>query len=352
MQILVLDIAASEGGAMSVLKNFYNYVREHGGEHNWTFFLSDRHVEETENIRVRCFPEVKASHLRKLLFDFGYGRELVRAENPDVVLSLQNTVVWGVKVPQVDYIHQALPFQREKKFSFLKREERDIAVRQHLIGAVIKQSARRAERVVVQTEWMKDAVCASVGKDRELVTVIYPPYEREGGGMSQDWSSTEFFYPTGDYIYKNVGCIVQARALLPEGLREKCRVEVTLPAGQHEELDCIGSISHGAVLKKLGGGTLIFPSHIETVGLPLIEARAMKTMILAADCPYAREILEGYENVVFFDPFRPEQLAERMKEVMTGALQRKEPDRTGVRPRCMCGTWRELLELLEEAAPG
>jgi glycosyltransferase involved in cell wall biosynthesis len=46
---------------------------------------------------------------------------------------------------------------------------------------------------------------------------------------------------------------------------------------------------------------VIFPSEIETFGLPLIEARSTNTPVLAIDLPYAREVLNGYANVKYFE---------------------------------------------------
>lgn len=44
---------------------------------------------------------------------------------------------------------------------------------------------------------------------------------------------------------------------------------------------------------------LLFPSYIETFGLPLLEAAMTGMPIIAADLPYSREVLDGYEGVTF-----------------------------------------------------
>ena len=62
------------------------------------------------------------------------------------------------------------------------------------------------------------------------------------------------------------------------------------------------------------GGTLIFPSYIETVGLPLLEARSCNTMVLASDTPFAHECLAGYHKARFFPPFEAYELAEKILE--------------------------------------
>ena len=66
-----------------------------------------------------------------------FNKKFVKNLNPDVVLSLQNIITFGLKVPQAVYIHQSIPFQNSKKFSFLKSKERGLAVIQYLIGAII-----------------------------------------------------------------------------------------------------------------------------------------------------------------------------------------------------------------------
>jgi len=58
---------------------------------------------------------------------------------------------------------------------------------------------------------------------------------------------------------------------------------------------------------------LLFPSVLESFGLPLIEAAAFGTPVFAADLPYAHEVLDGYGNVSFADPGVPEQWADLLR---------------------------------------
>ena len=56
MNILVYDIAAEEGGAVSVLKAFYEQHKE-DKQNRYVYLLSTYHLEETDNITViirRC----------------------------------------------------------------------------------------------------------------------------------------------------------------------------------------------------------------------------------------------------------------------------------------------------------
>ena len=54
---------------------------------------------------------------------------------------------------------------------------------------------------------------------------------------------------------------------------------------------------------------LDFPSLLETYGLPLLEAALHNTPILSANLNYAREVLDTYEKVIYFDPFNPKEFS-------------------------------------------
>ena len=62
----------------------------------------------------------------------------------------------------------------------------------------------------------------------------------------------------------------------------------------------------------------------DLIHVPLAEARQLGTVILASDCPFCHEVLEGYENAYYFHPFREEELAELMEQVICGKIKPKE----------------------------
>jgi len=75
----------------------------------------------------------------------------------------------------------------------------------------------------------------------------------------------------------------------------------------------IGSLTREEVFDFYAKSTLIFPSYIETVGLPLLEAKMHWTPIIASDSAFSHEILDGYDKVEFFEAFDYRQLSSKMK---------------------------------------
>ena len=60
-------------------------------------------------------------------------------------------------------------------------------------------------------------------------------------------------------------------------------------------------MSREEVFERYTNSILIFPSYVESFGLPLLEARLSGTYILASDRSFSREILEGYDKASFFE---------------------------------------------------
>lgn len=324
MRVVVNDIAASTGGALSILRDFYSYISEYDKENEWIFLLGDNYIEPKDNIKVITLPEIKKSKKKKLVFDFFKGKGYIESLKPDVVFSLQNIITFGLKCPQVVYVHQPLPFQRTRNFSLLNGKERTLAIYQHIIGRIIKKSAKCADKVIVQTKWMKKAVMEQAGVLEDKIINILP----EVGDISEYrieniWDNHKFFYPTGNAIYKNNNCIYDACRILESRGMKGFSVKITtqLKGEKAPNVEYLGRIPREQVLAEYNNSTLLFPSYIETYGYPMAEARQMGTLIIASDCPFSREVLEGYKNAYFFDPFDAEALADYMEKIIKGDLK-------------------------------
>ncbi len=346
MKIVINDIAASIGGALTILRSFYQFIKQHDTENEYVFLLSDYYIEETANIRVLVFPEVKKSKAKKMLFDFLTGKNVINQLSPDYVLSLQNIITYGVKARQGVYIHQAIPFQRAKRFSFLKKEEREFAVYQWVIGAIIKLSARCANDIFVQTNWMKRAVGEMAGVEEQKIHVVPVTAQPFPVVDKATFQNNVFFYPaTVESIYKNHICIYDAIHKLNEAGIIDFEVILTLDKTPAQNIRYAGKLSREEMAVLYQSTILLFPSYIETVGLPLEEAKSFGTLIFAADCEYAHEVLDSYENVFFFDPMDSEELATLMKQVIDC---RFAPQSVAIQQREAMNTWQIVLEAIKD----
>ena len=145
--ILVLDVAADSGGALTVLNEYYDRLKN-DADNRYVFCLSVADLPAADGVEIRRFPWVKRSWFHRLWFDHVTLKRLIRRERPDRILSLQNLGVSGVSCPQTVYLHQPLPFCGIR-FSFWRYPK--FCAYQHLIAHRIFRSVRRADRVILQT---------------------------------------------------------------------------------------------------------------------------------------------------------------------------------------------------------
>lgn len=329
MRILVNDTAAVNGGALSVLNEFYQYAKnaDNGKKIDWVFLLSEKLFEETSNIKIIILEKGRLKWIKRLWIDNYLLKKICVDNNIDGVISFQNTASFTCKLPQLVYMHQIIPFQKEKNFSFSKKNEFLYAVYQHIVGKLIKHSMRVANLVVVQASWIKQMVIEQTGIKSENVIVNginYIPTEIKTSNRRVSALSAQFFYPAFECCYKNQDIVRFACAILERnGVRANVILTVESNETESDLIHNIGSIPHESVMRLMMESTLIFPSYIETVGLPLVEGMSVNALILAADCQYAHETLGDYPNAYYFDPFNPAELANLMGKVITGEITKK-----------------------------
>lgn len=345
MRIIVNDLAASASGALIVLKSFYRYVRENDNENEYIFLLSDKYLEETERIKILVISEVKKSGFHKLYFDFIKGKKIIKEQKPDYVISLQNIITFGCRCKQAVFVHQAIPFQSIKKFSFIKPEERGYAFYQYIVGYFIKKSIKIADNVFVQTKWMKEAVIKQCNITEERIHVI-PSEIKIDSSYRYLLKENQFFFPAAfESVYKNQKCIYEAASLLKEKGLTDFKIVLTLEKKHRKVFGCefVGLLNKAEVFELYSNSILLFPSFIETVGLPLVEAMSVGALIFVADCEYSREILNGYKNSYFFDPFKPEQLAQLMERAIGGQIDLYHEEKSIINNE---ESWSLLLKIL------
>ncbi len=310
---------------MSVLNNFYHEVLNTSDENEWIFLLGDKYLKETSNIRIITFPDVKSSWSKRLKFELFTGKNIINKFDPDIYLSLQNTVTLGVNCKKFVYIHQVLPFQKEKNFSFFKKSERIYAIYQKFIGGIIRYTVKKSKAdIIVQSKWLKRIFAEEFPSNN--TTTVSPKISHLGNIKREDnQGDNYFFYPASDLLYKNHKLIYQAVDILEKKGFQNFKVILTINSPKNfidnkNKYVFLGKIDKEDVWKYYMKSTLIFPSYIESYGLPLKEAKMCGSAIFASKTEFSKEILENYPNSFFFDVSDAEELATLMEKKITKEL--------------------------------
>ena len=234
MKIMVFDVPAESGGALSVLNEFYNELKLNQ-ENEYFFVLSLPEFKETSNIKVLRFPWVKKSWGHRLFFDHVIAPRLIKEYEIEQVLSLQNVIIPYTSVYQSVLVHNALPFS---EFRFRWREDKLIWVYQNIIGKIIVKSVKKADHIIVQTNWMKKKLVEQLKINADSIEIIKPKVDLEIKEFFQKTkeSFSTFFYPASGVVFKNHKVIVDACLKLKEDGINEYTVIFTLNGDENKQI--------------------------------------------------------------------------------------------------------------------
>lgn len=330
--VLICDVHASESGALAILTDLYRQLRAYEDKTvTWVMVVSTPQYQPTENIRVERYPWVKNSWGHRYFFDHITIRRILKRYQPEQVLSLQNGAIPFKSGRQTVYLHQAL-FLTEYPLEIRKDGVR-LWFYQNVMSRLMFRSLRKVDTTVVQTRWMRDGLIAKAGIEQEKILIQPPDITCNNIGTHRDTPENRrrLFYPAIGVSYKNHETLLKALKFAQDrGLGDYELILTIRPdenpyarrlaayARQHGlPVAFGGQLPREQVFELYAKSTLVFPSCIESFGLPLLEARMTGSPVIAADFSFSREILAGYEKAVFFQGKNAEELGALLLTEMT-----------------------------------
>lgn len=310
---VVYDVAASSSGALGILEDCYEEALRDNGN-SYVFLTSTDDLRSLKNVEVRSYPWVKTSWFHRLFFDWIVGPRIVRQIKPSSILSLQNTVMPRVCIPQIVYEHNCLPKAFcETRFSLL--QEPNLWIRQNILGGIITRSLKKADAVVVQSQWMKERCVKKLGIPPQKVSVRIPQLKHLPEHRYPVQRKPVFFYPATCLPFKNHQLILEACRLLNSDISaDRYKIIFTLSGSENNKMqrmkktaeeeglpiEFAGWKSREEVYLLYSQTTLLFVSELESLALPLYEAKRVGAPIIAPDQPYAHEALDGESSTCWF----------------------------------------------------
>ncbi|HET8741756.1 MAG TPA: glycosyltransferase family 1 protein [Gaiella sp.] len=200
------------------------------------------------------------------------------------------------------------------------------------------RGARRADRVIVISEWTRGRVIDRLGLDPERVHAIHLAVDHERFTPDPAVQREAFLlYPARPWPHKNHARLFEAFARL-RAERPQLRLVLTgvghdarrLPEGV-EDRGGVTSAELVALYRR--AAAVVFPSLYEGFGLPPLEALACGCPVASSNAGALPEVLG--DAAVLFDPHDPEAIAEGVSE----ALERA-PELSALGPqRAAAFTW-------------
>lgn len=281
---------------------------------------------------------------------------MLRGRGFDVLFSFANTGPLFPGCRQVLYMQQAVPYTDYKP----SRHKLRWLLYVWAFRVLIALAQWGSDIIVVQTAWliepMRRSVLNSIPAGRYRVVppglpptdqTALPEDEREIRLLARLETMKAagrrlLFYPAFPAPYKHVPYLLEAMRLLGEKTDVPFSLVLTLDEGTPEYFPSKADIFDAFVNTGLGRETvvfagglsrravsrmyqlsdvLVFPSLVESFGLPLLEAVACGLPVVACETPFAREICAG--AALYADPGNPAEFAECLLPLLTQEAERQ-----------------------------
>jgi glycosyltransferase involved in cell wall biosynthesis len=287
---------------------------------------------------------------------------LVKRIKAHALLSLSNQSTIGPRVPTIVLFHQPKIIKSLSWHSGSLREFCRLAVLRGLFFA----GALGSSKVLVQTESVTSALTRKFPSLRNLVRTIpsgvseRPPsgvVRTEIRAQIERSSGPRILYVANAHHQKNHFRLIEAFAKLRRKLPD-CSLLLTLPGrdgqqfhgptglrylekihesaracGVESSIEWLGPLASIEVYHALQNADLmVFPSLLETFGIPLVEAMLNGCPIAAADRPYAHDV--AGDAAAYFNPENTDEMCwvlhdlltapDRLESLRQAGLKRKE----------------------------
>ncbi len=364
-KIIISGVNLIEGGPLTVLRDCVDAAVQHlSGEWEIIVLVHDKALIRTMGVTVLEFPLSKRSWLRRLYYEWWFFRRLSKKLNPDFWLSLHDITPFVGSCPQAVYCHNATPFYRIISAREIWLDPKLLMFSlfyRYLYGIGI----HRNKFVIVQQEWLRREF-KQLFKVPNIV-VAYPVSHVEQVKVPLQSTPRDkyiFIYPSLPRVFKNIELLCDAVKILNLQGISGFEVRLTVDGSENRYatyllkkyastpgLQFIGrQTRQEMVAQYVSCDCVLFPSRLETWGLPISEAKAWGKPLLVSELPYAHEAVGDYDRVGFVDPRNPEEWAYKMKLALTGEAVFHEA--RIMRPELpFAQDWHELIKLLTNDQP-
>lgn len=332
MKIVISAVNLIEGGPLTILQNCLESLSEYATWNNIKVYalVHNKDLCLYPHINYIEIPWAKNNWFNRMYCEYFYLKKLSEQINPDLWLSLHDiTPNVNARIRAV-YCHNPTPFYRPS-LSDMKYNYKEFLFSlfyRYFYQINIKKNAY----VIVQQNWLRDSFSKMFNLDAKKVIVALPNHKDvlENHIKHREHDICTFFYPAFPRTFKNFEVICKACSILEEEGVDRFRVVLTLKGIENKYAqDIFNTYSHLKRIEFCGllsrekvldfyreTDCLLFPSKLETWGLPISEFMNYEKPMLISDLPYAYETAAGAKYVNFFNPSSPDKLAQKMKDVI------------------------------------
>ena len=361
MNIFVNFYNSKTGGGKNILDNFvYEILNDSKSNYNWIILVPDANnfIKNDKNIRFITINSIaRYNFFFPLLYFFSVPR-IIKEYDVDLVVNFGDIVI-PTKIKQIYFFDWAYAVYDEP-YVWTAMKTKDLIVRKtkvYLIDCfiynanlIICQTKNIAERLNKKYALKNILVIPTpVGLDFSLVNTV---------GFDFPQEKKIFLYPASFATHKNFDIIISLGKLITKKMLpmvivitvDETIASTFLQQLKDERIDCILNVGkvNSTVIPELYKkcDAMLFPSLLESYGLPYIEAMAFEKPILTSDLDFAHAICD--DVAFYFDPFDTDSILNVMKHYDDDKVQLEEKIRKGKVTVETLPDWKKVFLEFEE----
>lgn len=333
--IVVSAVNLVEAGTLAILRDCLSFLSTfvEGSEYRVVAIVHKKALVDFPNITYIETQWPKKRWINRLWYEYVTMKRISKTLAPVYLwFSLHDTSPSVVAQRRAVYCHNAFSFYKWKLHDLLFAPK--IVLFALFTKYIYKPNIRKNNYIVVQQAWFRSAMSKMFGISAHRIIVARP--SRAGRIETQESSVLPlvctFIFAASPNSHKNFEVICRAAELLEKNHIHSFRVLLTVKGNENayarwlykqwghlSAVEFIGFLSKQALADKYEQShCMIFPSKVETWGLPISEFAQYGKPMLLADLPYAQETSSGAPEVAFFHPDQPEVLADMMAKLIEG----------------------------------
>ena len=356
-RLVISAVNFAEGGPLSALRDRLGVAASSLSD-EWEILalVHSSNLFDIPRIKYIEFPKSKRSWLYRLYLEYWKFASLSRKLQVDVWLSLHDISPRVFASKQIVYCHNPSPFYRLRFIEVLWDPK--LFLFTIFYRFLYRINIHSNKYVIVQQAWIRRAFQRMF---RVSDVVVASPVVQAVPVSERPFKSERniFFYPALPRVFKNFEVLCDAAEILRQRGETDFEVRLTISGSENRYAAYLKRrYSSCSVIRFIGlqtkemmelqyqeASALVFPSRLETWGLPISEAKAWRKYLLVADLPYAHETVGEYTDVNFFDPLNPVELADLMGEHLKGLLRPQGSQRIFI-DEPYAASWEELIRLV------
>ncbi|MDV3550375.1 glycosyltransferase [Elizabethkingia anophelis] len=366
--IVISAVNLVEAGTLSILRDCLSYLTALAEQNDYRIvaIVYKKELVFFPNIEYIETQWPKKRWVNRLWYEYVSMKKISKELGPvDLWFSLHDTTPSVMARKRAVYCHNSYSFYKWKLHDLFVAPK--IAMFAIFTKYIYKTNIHKNDYLVVQQQWFRVAMSKMFGFDSSKI-IVAPPHRIKSKEIIKNTEDKEvfsFIYAASPNSHKNFEIICRAVDILENHYQIKnFRVHITVDGSENRyagwlykkwgKLSCINFI--GFVDKNTlftyyeNTSCMIFPSKVETWGLPISEFSEFNKPMLLADLPYTHETASGSEKVAFFDPNNPEILAQQMIKLIQRDYSFLKETPEAIIENPVAYSWEELFQtLLSEA---